>query len=58
VPLATPGPKVRAGEPLLTLHTDEPERFAAAQAALAEAYEIAPAGSRPDDRPLVLGRVG
>jgi thymidine phosphorylase len=54
---AKPGAKVKAGEPLLTLHTDEPERFAAAQAALTDAYEMAPAGSRPDDRPLVLGRV-
>src|SRR5690242_12369608 len=34
---AKPGAFVRAGEPLLTLHTDEPERFEAALADLAEA---------------------
>ena len=37
---AKPGDAVRAGQPLLTLHTDTPERFAAAKEALAEAYRI------------------
>ena len=32
---AKPGDRVRAGEPLLTLYTDTPERFARAQEALA-----------------------
>ncbi|HEX4698413.1 MAG TPA: thymidine phosphorylase [Actinomycetes bacterium] len=58
---AKPGQEVRGGEPLFTLHTDEPARFADAETALAEAVVIAPAGSRPD-RPggpdLVLDRVG
>ena len=54
---AKPGAKVRAGEPLFTLHTDEPERFERARAALADAYEVAPERSRPEDRPLVLDRV-
>jgi thymidine phosphorylase len=55
---AKPGALVRAGEPLLTLHTDEPERFEGALADLAEAFEVAPEGSRPADTPLVLDRVG
>jgi len=54
---AKPGAKVRAGEPLFTLHTDEPERFERARAALEDAYEVAPERSRPEDRPLVLDRV-
>jgi len=55
---AKPGAFVRAGEPLLTLHTDEPERFEPALADLAGALDVAPEGSRPPDVPLVLDRVG
>jgi thymidine phosphorylase len=55
---AKPGAEVRGGEPLFTLHTDEPARFADAEAALADAVVIAPEGSRPDVPPLVLDRVG
>jgi thymidine phosphorylase len=55
---AKPGAFVRAGEPLLTLHTDEPERFEPALADLAGAFDVAPEGSRPPDVPLVLDRVG
>ncbi len=55
---AKPGAVVRAGEPLLTLHTDEPLRFDRALEALDGAYLIAPAGSRPDLPPLVIDRVG
>ena len=54
---AKPGAKVRAGEPLLTLHTDTPDRFEAALHDLQGGYEIAPEGSRPAPGPLVLGRV-
>ena len=54
---AKPGAKVKAGEPLLTLHTDEPERFERARAALEHAFEVAPPSSRPADQPLVLDRV-
>src|ERR671938_17954 len=43
---AKPGAKVRAGEPLLTLHTDTPDRFEAALHDLEGGYEIAPEGSR------------
>jgi thymidine phosphorylase len=54
---AKPGDRVRAGQPLLTLHTDTPERFERARHALADAVTIAEA----DDvatRGLILGRIG
>ncbi len=54
---AKPGATVRGGERLLTLHTDEPERFGRALQALEGAYFIAPDGSRPDLPPLVIDRV-
>jgi thymidine phosphorylase len=54
---AKPGATVRSGEPLFTLHTDTPERFDRATEALAEAVTVAPDGSRPDLRPLVIDRV-
>ena len=50
---AKPGDDVRAGEPLLTLHTDEPERFERALEALEGADRVggvrrrAAAGDRP-----------
>ena len=43
-----PGATVRAGEKLLTLHTDTPERFERALESLEGAFTIAPEGSRPD----------
>jgi thymidine phosphorylase len=55
---AKPGAEVRGGEPLFTLHTDEPDRFARAEEVLAGAVIIAPHGSRPDLPALVLDRVG
>ena len=60
---AKPGAVIRAGQPLLTLHTDTPERFDAALADLGVdrsdgAVQIAPEGSRPPDRPLIIDRVG
>ncbi|GAB96413.1 pyrimidine nucleoside phosphorylase, partial [Kineosphaera limosa NBRC 100340] len=39
---AKPGERVRAGQPLLTLHTDTPERFDRAHATLAGAIDIDP----------------
>jgi thymidine phosphorylase len=54
---AKPGAVVRGGEPLFTLHTDEPDRFGRAEEALATAVTIAPEGSRPDLPGLVLDRV-
>ncbi|HET8561385.1 MAG TPA: thymidine phosphorylase [Marmoricola sp.] len=55
---ARPGDTVRAGEPLLTLHTDEPERFARAVESLDGGWEIAPPESSYDATPLVLDRIG
>ena len=52
-----PGASVRGGEPLMTLHTDEPERFARALEALEGGFTIAPEGSRPDLPPIVIDRV-
>ncbi len=54
---AKPGAVLRAGDPLMTLHTDTPERFGRAIEALDGAYFIAPEGSRPDLLPLVIERV-
>ncbi|MEO7235249.1 MAG: thymidine phosphorylase [Lapillicoccus sp.] len=53
-----PGASVRGGERLMTLHTDEPERFERALEALEGAVFIAPEGSRPGLLPLVIERVG
>jgi thymidine phosphorylase len=52
---ARPGDSVREGEPLLTLHTDEPSRFPRAAAALEGAIEVGDSSYRPG--PLVLERV-
>ena len=52
-----PGATVRGGDPLMTLHTDEPERFARALEALEGGFTIAPEGSRPDLPPIVIERV-
>ncbi|ROP43109.1 thymidine phosphorylase [Pseudokineococcus lusitanus] len=54
---AKPGDTVRAGQPLMTLHTDTPERFARAHEALEGAVEVAPEVSRPATPDLVLERV-
>ncbi|GAA0331110.1 thymidine phosphorylase [Actinoallomurus spadix] len=52
---AKPGDLVRAGQPLMTLHADDPERFERALAALDGAVEI---GEREDARrPLILERI-
>ncbi|WP_309134636.1 thymidine phosphorylase [Cellulomonas sp.] len=54
---ARPGDRVRAGQPLLTLHTDTPERFARAREALAGGVVVAPEAPAAAPRPLVLDRV-
>jgi thymidine phosphorylase len=51
---AKPGDDVRAGQPLLTLHTDEPDRFARAIEALEGAIDV---GGPLESLPLVLDRV-
>jgi thymidine phosphorylase len=54
---ARPGDPVTAGQPLLTLLTDTPERFDRALAALDGAYRIDPPGTSYDRRPLIIDRV-
>ncbi|MFI1465531.1 thymidine phosphorylase [Nocardia carnea] len=56
---ATVGDRVKAGSPLLTLHTDTPDVLPAAVEALAAAVTISP-NSPEHDRggPLILDRVG
>ena len=54
---ARPGDTVTEGEPLLTLHTDEPERFERALASLEGGYDIAPDGSSYEPTPIVLDRI-
>ncbi|MFI6577361.1 thymidine phosphorylase [Nocardiopsis sp. NPDC050513] len=53
---AKPGETVAAGEPLFTLHADEPERFDRAAEALEGAFEIEE-GAEYEPRPLVIERV-
>ncbi|KNX37844.1 thymidine phosphorylase [Luteipulveratus halotolerans] len=52
---AKPGDVVRKGQPLLTLHTDTPEKFARAQESLAGAWTIGEGGA--GRTPLVIDRV-
>ncbi len=52
---ARPGDRVRAGQPLLTLHTDDPERFAGARDAVAGAVTVGVAP--PAVAPLVRARL-
>jgi len=56
---AKPGDAVVAGQPLLTLHTDTPERFAGAVEALADGWDISTADATSGyvPRQLVLDRV-
>jgi len=54
---ARPGDEVREGEPLLTLHTDEPARFERALASLEDGYDVAPDRASYDPQPLIIDRV-
>ncbi|MFJ4844329.1 MULTISPECIES: thymidine phosphorylase [unclassified Streptomyces] len=54
---AKPGAAVTQGQPLLTLHTDTPEKFDYALAALAGGVEISPEGTAFTPRPIVLDRI-
>lgn len=53
---ARPGERVEAGDPILTLHTDTPERVPRALEAIEPGVTIA--DEAPEPRPLILGRVG
>ena len=52
---ARPGDRVRAGQPLFTLHTDTPERIAWAREALSDAYVVGDESPQPAE--LVLDRI-
>jgi thymidine phosphorylase len=54
---AKPGARLRGGEPLMTLHTDTPDRFERALEALEGGFDIAPEDARPETRPIVIERV-
>jgi thymidine phosphorylase len=53
---AKPGDRVTEGQPLLTLHTDEPARVERARAALEGGIDVGEGGAG-ETTPLVLGRV-
>ncbi|MGK5630808.1 thymidine phosphorylase [Streptomyces sp. URMC 123] len=54
---AKPGTTVTAGQPLMTLHTDTPEKFPYALEALTDAIDVAPAGTAFTPAPIVLERI-
>lgn len=54
---AKPGDTVTAGQPLMTLHTDTPEKFDYALAALDGTFDIAAAGTAFSATPIVLDRI-
>ncbi len=54
---ARPGDQVTEGQPLFTLLTDEPDRFARALESLEGGYDVGDAASY-DPTPVLLGRVG
>ncbi|MEU9707188.1 thymidine phosphorylase [Streptomyces sp. NPDC047967] len=54
---AKPGDTVTEGQPLMTLHTDTPEKFDYALKALPGAYDIAPAGTSFSPLPVVRERI-
>ncbi|MFJ1585606.1 thymidine phosphorylase [Streptomyces sp. NPDC088197] len=54
---AKPGDSVVAGQPLLTLHTDTPEKFPYAEEALDGSFSVAPEGASFSPRPIILDRI-
>ena len=54
---AKPGDTVTEGQPLLTLHTDTPERFEYALQSLEDSYDIATDGTEFTAAPVVLERI-
>ena len=54
---ARPGDAVTEGQPLFTLHTDEPERFERALASLEGGWDIAAPGTAFAPSPLVIDRI-
>jgi thymidine phosphorylase len=54
---ARPGDEVAEGQPLLTLHTDEPARFDRALASLDGGFDISPADAAYTPTPLIHDRI-
>lgn len=54
---ARPGDTVAEGQPLLTLHTDTPERFDYALQAVEGSWDIAAPGTSFTPSPVVLERI-
>ena len=54
---ARPGDEVIEGQPLLTLLTDEPERFDRALESLRDGYDVEPAGTTYEPTPLVIEKI-
>jgi len=54
---ARPGDAVVAGQPLFTLHSDDPDRFDRALATLDGGFDIEPPGTAYTPAPLVVGRI-
>jgi thymidine phosphorylase len=54
---ARPGDEVTEGQALLTLRTDEPDRFDRALASLDGGFDIAPAGTAYDPTPLIHDQI-
>lgn len=54
---AKPGDSIKAGQPLFTLHTDEPERFERATEALDGAVRISDSGEQTQRLPLILEKI-
>lgn len=55
---AKPGDTVAQGQPLLTLHTDTPERFEYALEAVADSYDVSAPGTKFEATPIVIDRIG
>jgi thymidine phosphorylase len=53
-----PGDAVAAGQPLLTLHSDDQERFPSALEALSDAVTVADVGTTPNRLPLLIEKIG
>jgi thymidine phosphorylase len=54
---AKPGDYIKAGAPLMTLHTDEPARFESALEVLTSGYEIGDESQISQRLPLIIERV-
>jgi len=54
---AKPGEEIKAGQPLFTLHTDEPARFERALEALAGAVRISSTGEQVERLPLIIEKI-